>query len=143
MPTITVLNDSFKLFRVFRTFRIIRAFKLFRYSNTFNVLVKIVNASKRPLIAVCVLAFGYIILSALLVFNVEPESFDDFFDAIYWATVSLTTVGYGDIYPVTTVGRIIAMFSSMFGIAIVALPAGIVTAGYIDALKKSNNDEHS
>lgn len=85
--------------------------------------------------AVCTLALGYIIVSALIVFNVEGDSFETFFDAIYWATVSLTTVGYGDIYPVTTAGRIITMISSIFGIAIVALPAGIITAGYMEALQ--------
>ena len=61
-----------------------------------------------------------------------------FFDAIYWAIVSLTTVGYGDLYPVTNVGRTVAMISSVFGIAIVALPSGIVTAGYLNALSKRN-----
>ena len=86
--------------------------------------------------AVCTLALGYIVVSALIVFNVEGDSFGTFFDAIYWATVSLTTVGYGDIYPVTTAGRIITMISSIFGIAIVALPAGIITAGYMDALNE-------
>ena len=59
-----------------------------------------------------------------------------FFEAIYWATVSLTTVGYGDIYPVSTLGRIITMVSSVFGIAIVALPAGIITAGYMKEIDK-------
>ena len=71
-------------------------------------------------------------------FNVEPDSFNTFFDAVYWATVSLTTVGYGDIYPITDLGRIVAMISSFFGIAIVALPAGIVTAEYLGALKGEN-----
>ena len=77
---------------------------------------------------------GYILISALVVFNVEPETFSSFFDAVYWSTVSLTTVGYGDIYPVTVIGRTIAMLSSFFGIAIVALPAGVVTAEYMKAL---------
>ena len=76
-------------------------------------------------------------ISALVIFNVEPESFNNFFDAIYWATVSLTTVGYGDIYPVTTLGRVITMISSVFGIAIVALPAGIITAGYMTEIEKN------
>ena len=71
-----------------------------------------------------------------MIFNVEADSFDTFFDAIYWATVSLTTVGYGDIYPITTTGRVITMISSLFGIAIVALPAGIITAGYMEALNE-------
>ena len=74
-------------------------------------------------------------------FNVEGDSFETFFEAIYWATVSLTTVGYGDIYPVTTAGRIITMISSIFGIAIVALPAGIITAGYMDELSEEKKEE--
>ena len=86
------------------------------------------------------IATGYVLFSALLIFNVEPESFDRFFDAVYWATVSLTTVGYGDIYPTSTLGRIVTMISSIFGIAIVALPAGILTAGFMEAL---NNKESS
>lgn len=76
----------------------------------------------------------YNVVSALIIFNIEGDSFETFFDAIYWATVSLTTVGYGDISPVTTAGRVITMISSLFGIAIVALPAGIITAGYMEAL---------
>ena len=68
--------------------------------------------SKDSLVAVCLLAIGYILVSALVIFNVEPESFKSFFEAIYWATVSLTTVGYGDIYPVSALGRIITMVSS-------------------------------
>ncbi len=76
---------------------------------------------------------------ALLIFNVEPNSFKTFFDAIYWATVSLTTVGYGDIYPVSDFGRLITMVSSMFGIAIIALPAGIITAGYMTEINAKDN----
>ena len=60
---------------------------------------------------------------------------------MYWATVSLTTVGYGDIYPVSTLGRIITMLSSIFGIAIVALPAGIITAGYMNEISKRDKDD--
>ena len=86
-------------------------------------------------LAVGGLAVGYILISAIVIFNVEPASFSSFFDAIYWATVSLTTVGYGDIYPVTVLGRAVAMLSSFFGIAVVALPAGIITAEYLNSLK--------
>ena len=108
-----------------------------------SIIINVMKNSKEALLAVCTLAIGYIIISALIIFNIEGDSFETFFDAIYWATVSLTTVGYGDIYPITTAGRIITMISSIFGIAIVALPAGIITAGYMDALNdsKENNDE--
>ena len=100
-----------------------------------------IRTSKKSLIAVGILAGGYILISALIIFNVEPESFETFFDAVYWATVSLTTVGYGDIYPVSTLGRIITMLSSIFGIAVVALPAGIITAGYMNELNRSGKQK--
>ena len=85
------------------------------------------------------LAIVYIVISALIMFIVEPASFPSFFDAVYWATVSLTTVGYGDIYAVSTIGKVITMLSSVFGIAIVALPAGIVTAGYMEEINKDES----
>ncbi len=147
LPTLTILSSGFKLlrlFRIFRTFRIFRVFKAFRYSKSIVIIVNVIKNSKDALVAVCTMAVGYIIVSALIIYNVEGDSFATFFDAIYWATVSLTTVGYGDIYPVTTAGRIITMISSMFGIAVVALPAGIITAGYLDALneeKKKREEE--
>ena len=90
--------------------------------------------------AVCVLAGGYIALSVLIMFQVEPDSFDTFFDAIYWAVVTLTTVGYGDIYPTSEIGRIVSMMSSFMGIAIVALPTGIITAGYMRELSREKWD---
>ena len=83
-------------------------------------------------------------------FNAEPHvnpetgatTFGDFFDALYWATVTLTTVGYGDIYPVTVAGRVVTMISSAFGIAIIALPSGIITAGFMKEIneKKDSNE---
>ena len=81
------------------------------------------------------------LISALVILNLEPDSFDSFFEAVYWATVSLTTMGYGDIYPVTTTGRVFTMLSAAFGIAIVALPSGIITAGYMSELAKEQRAE--
>ena len=86
------------------------------------------------------LAVGYVLTAALLIFNLEPQTFDTFFEAVYWACVSLTTMGYGDIYPVTTIGRIITILSAFVGVAIVALPAGIITAGYMEELKNMTEE---
>lgn len=137
LPSFILINKGFKLLRLLRMARALRVFRVFRalrYSKSFEIIISVIKRSKDSLVAVCVLAVAYILISALVVFNVEPESFNNFFEAIYWATVSLTTVGYGDIYPITSVGRIITMVSSVFGIAVVALPAGIITAGYMKEL---------
>lgn len=152
LPSLTVMSSAFKVFRVFRmlkVMRVIRTLKVFRvlkatrYSKSMVIIRNVVDNSKDALAAVGTLAILYVLISALIVFNVEPDTFVSFFDAVYWATVSLTTVGYGDIYPVSVTGRIVGMVSSVFGIAIVALPSGIITAGYMDELtnqKKGDDD---
>ena len=144
LPSLSIVNSGFKVLRVLRmlrAMRVIRVFKAMRYSKSFEIIGGVLRSSKDSLISVCALAAGYIIVSALVIFNVEPESFKSFFEAVYWATVSLTTVGYGDIYPISTLGRVITMISSVFGIAIVALPAGIITAGYMTELSKKQAEE--
>lgn len=142
LPSLSIVNSGFKLLRVLRMIRAMRVFRVFkamRYSKSFEIIGNVLRSSKNSLVAVGALAIGYILVSALIIFNVEPDSFDSFFEAVYWATVSLTTVGYGDIYPVSTLGRIITMVSSVFGIAIVALPAGIITAGYMNEIEKNES----
>jgi voltage-gated potassium channel Kch len=83
------------------------------------------------LIAVTTLAVSCIFMAALIMYNVESALFPNFFSALYWATITMTSVGYGDIAPTTVVGRLVSMGSSVIGIAIVALPTGIITAGFM------------
>lgn len=144
LPSLSIISKGFKALRalrMIRAFRVFKVFKAIRYSKSFRIIGNVLKKSKDSLIAVCVLAFGYILISALIIYNVEPDTFETFFDAFYWATVSLTTVGYGDIYPVSVMGRVITMVSSIFGIAIVALPAGIITAGYMSEIDKTDEEE--
>lgn len=143
VPTFIVINNALrtlKVFRLIRALRIIKIFKGFKYSKNIMIIANVLKKQKRSLITVCVLAIGYILISALIVFNIEPETFNSFFDAVYWATISLTTVGYGDIYTISTTGKIITMISSLLGIAIVALPAGIITAGYMSEIQDKTED---
>lgn len=102
------------------------------------LILSVLKRQKDSLLVVLWLALAYVLVSALVIFNVEPQTFDSFFDAVYWATISLTTMGYGDIYPVSTAGQVITMLSSVLGIAIVALPASIITTGY---MKEVNSDK--
>lgn len=142
LPALAFIHDGFRLLRITRGLRILRmlaVFKMVHHSQNMVLVVRTLKESRDSLLAVGYLAVGYILVSALVIFNVEPQTFPTFFDALYWATVSLTTVGYGDIYPVSTIGRCVTMFSSLLGIALIALPAGIVTAGYLNALQSLQN----
>ena len=143
LPVFNALNDALRTLRVLRLFRALRAFKLIRYSKSASAIAAVFEKQWEALLAVLCLAICYILVSALVIFNVEPETFSTFFDAVYWAVVSLTTVGYGDLYPSSDVGRTIAMISSLMGVAVVALPSGIITAGMLDELRGDGgmNDE--
>lgn len=144
LPSLSIISNSFrilKVFRLIRSMRVFRVFKAVRYSKSIQMIKGVFVKQKKPLMTVGMLALAYILVSALVIFNVEPDSFSNFFDAVYWATVSLTTMGYGDIYPITTVGRIVTMVSSIFGIAIIALPSGIITAGFMEELQSKNSQQ--
>lgn len=146
IPSLTAVNNGLKLFRLLRllrTLRVLKALKLLRYSKSFEIIAHVYKKQKKVLCAVATMAFAYIMVSALTIFNVEPQSFNTFFDAVYWATISLTTMGYGDIYPITEIGRSITMISSILGIAIIALPSGIIAAGYLDEIKTISNDKEN
>lgn len=144
LPSFTFINRGFKvlrLLRMFRALRVLRIFRAARYSKSVRIILEVFRRSRDALAAVCTLAAVYVLVSALVILNIEPDSFDNFFEAVYWATVSLTTMGYGDIYPVSPVGRMFTMVSAVFGIAIIALPAGIITAGYMDALQQERREK--
>ena len=155
VPAFHVLGEGFKLFRVTRLLRIVRLLKLLRYTDKFDMLIQVLKKERRVLVSVLVISAFYVFITALVMFNVEPQinpntgeqTFNNFFDALYWATVTLTTVGYGDVCPVTPVGRFVSMLSSLFGVAIIALPSGVITASYLDELRKGakgkTNDKSS
>ncbi len=123
-------------FRLLRVFRVMQLLKLVRYSKTMSTIQNVLYRVKNQLIAVLLLTFAYIIASALFIFQMEPSLFNTFFDALYWATISITTIGYGDITPVTFGGRVITMISALVGVAVIALPSGIITAAYMDEIRR-------
>ena len=143
LPTFNLLSPTFRVARVSRLLRLLRVIKFIRYFEPLEIILAVVRRQRRILWTVCSLALFYIFITALIMFNAEepinPDTqeylFPTFFDAFYWAACTLTTVGYGDIYPISTIGRVISILSSIVGIAIIALPSGIMTAGYLDELK--------
>ena len=134
IPTLLLLHPSlhrFRYLRLMRAIKVIRIFKLMRYSKGMRMFLNILRAEREALTAVSTLAASAIFMSAIIMYNVEPALFPDFFSALYWATVTMTSVGYGDISPATTIGQLVAMASSFIGIAVIALPTGILTAGFM------------
>lgn len=143
LPTFNLISPTFKIVRISRLLKILRVIKVIRYYEPLEIILSVIRRQSKILWTVFTLALFYIFITALIMFNAEedfnPETghylFNDFFDAFYWAACTLTTVGYGDLYPISDIGRIISIVSSIVGIAIIALPSGIVTAGYLDELK--------
>lgn len=144
LPTFSALNASFKLFRMARLLRILRIFRIIRYYPPLQMMLNVLRRERATLFTVFTFALFYIFVTALIMFNAEVEFdpatgepvFETFFDAVYWSACTLTTVGYGDICPVSWVGRLISMLSAIMGVAIIALPSGIITAAYLDELKE-------
>lgn len=136
LPFFLPMNQGFKALRLLRMVRALRAIRFIRESRSFRVIGNVLRRERALLLSVGAMAVGYVLACALVVFNVEPDSFGTFFDAVYWACVSLTTVGYGDIYPVSDLGRVVTMVSSLMGVALIALPAGIITGGYMDEMRR-------
>lgn len=145
LPSLTLVNKAFKAVRVFRlakltkifkTVKTVRIVKVARYSKSADIIHKVLIDSKETLLLLTGLAIAYIFTVSMIIYNVEPKTFNNFFEALYWSTVSLTTVGYGDITTTSIVGRLISMISAFIGVAIVALPSGIITAGFMKELSK-------
>jgi len=143
LPSAHILNPAFKTTRLIRMLRIVRVIKFVRYFEPLEVITAVIRKQRRILATVASLAIFYTFITALIMFNAEEELnpntgellFPSFFDALYWAACTLTTVGYGDLYPITNLGRLISMISAFVGIAIIALPSGVITAGYLEELK--------
>lgn len=154
LPAFNILGSVFKIARITRIFKLIKIFrivKVLHYSERIAIFFRVIAKEKDVLVGVLMLALLYIFITALIMFNVEPHinpntelpTFNSFFDALYWTTVTLTTVGYGDLCPVTDIGRFISMLSSLLGVAIIALPSGVITASYLDELRHRNNTQET
>lgn len=139
VPVIALFLPVSSFIRLLKLFRFFRVFKLIRYSKTMIVIANVIRKVKSQLLAVLILIVVYIFVSAMLVFQLEPELFESFFDALYWATISITTIGYGDISPVTPIGRMITMISALVGMAVIALPTGIITAAYMNEINRKKS----
>lgn len=131
--------------RVLRLLRLLRTFKLFRYSQAVQRLRDAFSLAREELILFFVASLLVLYVSAVGIYYFEhaaqPEVFASVFHSLWWALVTLTTVGYGDIYPITTGGRIFTFFVLMIGLGIVAIPTGLIASALSEARKQDHDDQ--
>ena len=126
--------------RVLLLFRLLRFFKLARYSPGMRSLVAALDAERKALAASGIVLFGLVLITAsamhLVEHDAQPEKFASIPDAMWWSVVTLTTVGYGDVVPITLMGRIVASFTMVMGLMMLALPIGIVATAFAEEIHK-------
>ncbi len=134
-----------RMMRLFRLFRLLRVFKLGRYLDALQVIVRVIRTSGPQLIMSVVICFFVMLFSAIIMYEVEnpvqPEQFPNVLSSLWWAMCTLTTVGYGDVYPITAVGRFFASVISLVGIGIIAIPTGIIAAGFNQVINKDEDKD--
>ena len=123
-------------FRMIRIARIFRLFRINAYYDSLNVITEVINGKKQQLFSSVFIILVLMLASSLCMYSLEheaqPEVFTNAFSGIWWSASTLLTVGYGDIYPVTTLGKLLGIFISFLGVGMVAIPTGIISAGFVD-----------
>ena len=140
-----MLPSGMVAFRVLRVFRIFRLFKINAQYDAFNVITDVLKNKKDQIISSVCIVLIMMLASSLMMYSVEhdaqPEVFKNAFSGIWWSVSTLLTVGYGDIYPVTTLGQIMAIVMSFLGVGLVAIPTGIISAGFVEQYAFQNEDK--
>lgn len=132
LPLIVPVNALF--LRILRLFRLLRIFKLGRYSTAFQMVINAIRRRSEELIIVMTLVLVMLILASSLMYYIENEAQPEVFTSIpatmWWGVATLTTVGYGDVYPITPLGKMLGAFIAILGIGVFALPAGIIATSF-------------
>lgn len=131
--------------RAFRLVRLLRLLKMNRYCDAMKSIQEVFRKKLHEIIASTVFVFILLLIASLMIYYAEhdaqPEQFPNAFSGLWWAVATLTTVGYGDIYPVTIMGRIFGAIMAIMGIGMVAIPTGILSSGFVEILEKKKQDE--
>lgn len=145
IPFITADLRFLRMMRMFRLMRLLRVFKLGRYVDALNTVSKVIKSTMSQLVISLVICFFLMLFSSIIMYTVEnpvqPEQFPNIIASLWWAICTLTTVGYGDVYPITAGGRFFAAIISLVGIGIIAIPTGIIAAGFTTAISKQEQTE--
>ena len=134
-----------RVLRLLRLFRIIRIFKMGRYSRAFNMISAVVSKRKEYLLVTLTIVILMLVMASSLMYYVENEAQPDVFSSIpetmWWGVATITTVGYGDVYPITPLGKVLGSIIAILGVGIFALPAGIIASGFESEIRNQRNNK--
>lgn len=135
--------SGFVIFRMLRVARIFHLFRLNAKYDSFNVITTVLYEKRNQIISSVFIVMILMLASSLCMYSVEheaqPEVFKNAFSGIWWSMSTLLTVGYGDIYPVTTLGRVMAICIAYLGVGAVAIPTGIISAGFVEQYQRKSS----
>lgn len=134
-------------FRIFRVVRILRLFRVNQYYDSLNVISEVLKKKKMQLLSSVFIIFILMVASSLIMYDVEhkaqPDVFTNAFSGFWWATSTLLTIGYGDIYPLTYAGRILGIIIAFLGVGMVAIPTGILSAGFVEQMTEIQGSQET
>ena len=135
--------SGFVIFRMLRVARIFHLFRLNAKYDSFNVITTVLYEKRNQIISSVFIVVILMLASSLCMYSVEhdaqPLVFRNAFSGIWWSMSTLLTVGYGDIYPITTLGRVMAICIAYLGVGVVAIPTGIISAGFVEQYQRKSN----
>lgn len=135
-----------RVLRALRIFRLFRIFKFGRYTMAMKIVTEVFKRKRHQLLSSVMIIFILMIISSVIIYSAEhdsqPDIFKNAFSGLWWSVATFTTVGYGDIFPITAIGKFFSACIALLGIGIVAVPTGIISAGFIELSdEKENKDE--
>jgi voltage-gated potassium channel len=144
LPLSTIYD--FRFIRIFRLIRFLRLFKLGRYLNATRIISNVFKSKKEELVLCLLITLTLIVVASSLMYFVEhdaqPDKFSSIPETMWWSVTTLTTVGYGDVFPITGLGRILTACISILGIGMFALPAGILASGFSTEFQKNKKEKN-
>ncbi|WP_421823758.1 ion transporter [Flagellimonas oceanensis] len=140
-----VITFDLRIVRILRLFRLLRILKLGKYSKSLKIIKRVLQDTKPQLSVTVFVAWILLVLASTLMFYAEngaqPDKFSSIADSLWWAVATLTTVGYGDVYPVTPLGKVLSAVIALIGIGFIALPTGILSSAFIENVEKERIDD--
>jgi len=139
-----LIPRDLRILKIFRLAKVFRIFRIKKYLQSMNLLIKVLKKEKEALVITLSASFLLILISSTLMYflehEVQPKAFPNIIGSFWWAVETLTTIGYGDIYPVTAGGKVLSSVIAILGIGLIAMPTGIISSGFINLINEKNHE---